>query len=122
MKNVFCVVILLVFSISAYADSGYELLENCQEVENHEEGKALDEKARVRAAKCISYLSGFGGADALSPLTRKGRRMFCIPKDVSLTEAALVTVRWMRENEDKLKFGSHEVLAMSNIVNYPCGK
>jgi NAD-dependent DNA ligase len=121
MKKIFYVVLFLVLPTGVLADDGNELLENCLEVKNHEEGKPLNEVARIRAAKCIAYLSGFGGADALSPLTRKGRRMFCIPKDVSLTDAALVTVDWMQKNEDKLKYSSHEVLAMANIVNFPCG-
>ncbi len=115
------VMVLFAFSSSPVnAADGHDLLEQCEAVAEQKRGGTLDEVGRIKAAKCLSYLSGFGGADALSPLTRKGRRMFCIPKDVSLTDAALATVSWMQKNPDKLKFGAHEVLAMANIVNYPC--
>jgi hypothetical protein len=62
---------------------------------------------------------GFGGEDALSNLTRNGKRMFSIPKAVSLSEMAKRTVNWMSKKEDKLKWGSHEVLTMATIVNFP---
>lgn len=122
MGRLLFLMLFAVFPIAALAGNGNELLEDCIEVKRHVEGKQLNESARIRAAKCIAYLSGFGGADALSPLTRKGRRMFCIPKAVSLIDAALATVDWMQENKDKLQYGRHEVLAMANIVNFPCGE
>jgi len=109
------------FSASVQAKDGVDLFESCQKVVDGKNGVELDEDGRIRAASCISYLSGFGGADSLSPLKHKGRRMFCIPKDVSLTQVAEVTVKWMLNNKDKLHFPRHQVLAMANIVNFPCG-
>ncbi len=120
MPKVIIILISMMLISIARASDEKELLENCQKVVAHENGVTLDEIGRIKAAKSLSYLSGFGGADALSPLTRKGRRMFCIPKDVSITTAAKLTVSWMEKNTDKLHFGSHEVLAMANIVNFPC--
>lgn len=130
------------------ADSGHDLLEKCEaavesrndknlknkldamhirefkRVLDKEELKLLYELAintcHLKAAQCISFLSGFGGADALSPLTRKGKRMFCVPKNISLDQAAHLTVEWMNKNTDKLDYGANEVLLMSNIVNFPC--
>lgn len=119
MKILF-VILALSFSISAQAKSGNDLLLNCQKVVDRENGVALDEDGRIRAASCISYLSGFGGADSMSPLKHKGKRMFCVPKSVSLAEAAKLTVNWMVKNRDKLHYPSHQVLAMANIANFPC--
>ncbi|WP_204902951.1 Rap1a/Tai family immunity protein, partial [Microbulbifer mangrovi] len=118
--KILVIICALAFSVSAQAKDGNDLLENCQKVLDGKNGVELDEAGKIRAASCISYLSGFGGADSLSPLKHKGRRMFCIPKDVSLTDAADLTVKWMLSNKDKLHFPSHQVLAMANIVNFPC--
>lgn len=114
------IAIAIIMSSEVNAGDGFELLENCQAVVEQKKGASLNEVGRLKAAKCLAYLSGFGGADALSPLSRKGRRMFCIPKEISLSEAAELTVDWMHKNENKLMYGSHEVLAMANIVNFPC--
>lgn len=112
--------VFVAFAGHAHAGDGHELLARCKIVAEQSENSATTEVERIKAAQCIAYLSGFGGADALSPLTRNGRRLFCIPKSVSLSEAAVLTVRWMEQNPDKLQWGSHEVLAMANIVNFPC--
>lgn len=110
----------LLLPLAASAKTGEELLADCRHVADLQRGEPDDEAGRIAAAKCLAFLQGFGGADALSPLTRKGQRMFCIPKTESLREAARRTVDWMDANPGKLHFGAHEVLAMANIVNYPC--
>lgn len=112
--------LVLLLPLTAAAKTGEELLADCRHATAPPSGEQGDEAGRIAAAKCLAFLQGFGGADALSPLTRKGRRMFCIPKTESLREAARRTVDWMDANPGKLHFGAHEVLAMANIVNYPC--
>ena len=119
MKKI-VILLVLIFPASVHAKDGNDLLNDCQKVVDKKNGRELDESEKIRVVSCISYLSGFGGADSLSPLKHKGRQMFCIPKDVSLTNAAELTVEWMLSNRDKLHFPKHQVLAMANIVNFPC--
>ncbi|TVL02246.1 hypothetical protein AYI72_13550 [Shewanella algae] len=118
--NYIITVLILTVSISVQAKDGNDLLADCQKVVDGKNGVLLSEDGKLRAASCISYLSGFGGADAISPLTHKGKRMFCIPKSVSLKDAAEKTVTWMLNNREKLSYPRHQVLAMANIVNFPC--
>lgn len=148
-RSVFLIIIFSLMSRLSYAfDTGHDLLKKCEavvELQNMDELKVkldnlkksnvdgdfdnkkiklINELAistrHIKAAQCLSFLSGFAGANSISPLTHKGRKMFCIPKDLSLNEAASLTVDWMHKNMDKLNFRAHEVLAMSNIVNFPC--
>ena len=103
-------------------DKARELVEsgNTDKVTINDLNELLSSANALRAASCVGFLSGFGGANALSPLKHKGKRMFCVPKEVTINQMAAMAVSWMEENEDKLQFGAHEVLAMSSIVNFPC--
>ncbi|MFN3580007.1 MAG: Rap1a/Tai family immunity protein [Pseudomonas sp.] len=107
---------------AVHADDGHDLLNNCQKFIDQENGVELDQVGDIKAAKCLAFISGFGGADSLSPLTRNGQRMFCMPNGISRVEVAKTTVAWMEENEEALDYGDHEVLAIANIVNFPCSR
>ncbi|MBS3797681.1 Rap1a/Tai family immunity protein [Pseudoalteromonas sp. BDTF-M6] len=114
------IIFILVFSVSVQAKDGNDLLADCQAVTDAKNGMTLDQAGMIRSASCISYLSGFGGAHALSPLQHKGKRMFCIPEGLSLSDTADRTVKWLQHNKDKLHYPKHQVLAMASIVNFPC--
>lgn len=146
MKLLLCVGFANVGLVHAISD-GHELLESCKAVEGIAQyepeiilGKAreldasgnkddvtvgelnelLSSAEALRAASCVGFLSGFGGANSLSPLKHKGKQMFCVPKEITINQMAAITVKWMLENEDKLQFKAYEVLAMSTIANFPC--
>ena len=104
----------------AQSQTGQELLDRCSHYVAGKSGEELEPAQMIKATSCFSYIDGFGAADSLSPLEHEGKRMFCVPEQVSIKEAATSIIEWMQANPEKLGYPARHVVAMALISTFPC--
>jgi hypothetical protein len=108
---VFLIGLVVVFSGSAQATSGNELLSRCK-AQNHER------------TWCLGYLQGFHNglviADALGLRLLGGTSVYCMPPNVTVGQIVDVVVRFLEQNP-AIRHENAEWLTLAALTHaFPC--
>ena len=89
--------------------SAYTLLEACSQPNGTD----------LKAA-CLGYFVGFDDADADISELGHGRRIYCLPRGVSIGEMILVFEKYAKDHPEELHYQPRQMLALAMVGAFPC--
>jgi hypothetical protein len=80
--------------------------------------------AGLDGVQCVSYMLGFldalGAADGLHGLLDKAQKVFCLPPDLTVGQAVLITNKFMREHPEDLHRSASMIIGKALYNVYAC--
>ncbi len=115
--------LLFLYSLSSptYAkQDGNDLLTGCSGALRILEGQSVTPEQAALSARCLGFIEGFLGANAISPIQSNGQQILCLPEEVSGVQVARILVKWLKENPEVLHQDAVMLFAMSLAEAFPC--
>ena len=124
MQKIFlagAIIACITLSPQAQAKDGAYFLKACTAATKQADGAQLSLEESIAALNCLTYISGFREALALSSTINKTPRLYC-PQEGGVTheQVARVFSKFLQENEDSRAQNGDLSLYIALTKAYPC--
>ena len=117
-----CLVLLLLVPVAdGQGYDGAKFLRACNAEVKQRDGLNISEEESIEALWCVSYVSGFLDALAVSELMAPVRKAICLPqRGITTDQAARILVKYLRDNPEKLHQSGRISLFVALAKVFPC--
>ena len=114
-------------SAEEWDGTGNALLKRCSLDVRAMDGERISSSDSVDATFCLGYLSGVIDSDSMNQRleaddkdSKPLMKHVCVPNSASMGQASRITVKWLRENPDKLHYPAPVVAIAALRRAFPC--
>ena len=117
-----CLVLLLLVPVAnGQGYDGAKFLRACSAEVKQQDGLQVSQEESIEALWCISYVSGFLDALAVSDSMAPARKAICLPqRGITTDQAARILVKYLRDNPEKLHQSGRISLFVALTKIFPC--